>query len=233
MRYPDGFVLRAHRHAWTQLLYASEGVMLVETSAGSWVVPPHRAVWLPAGMAHTITMRGSVAMRTAYFSKGVRAPVAGTMVVNVSPLLRELLVHCASLGRLDLRDPHERRLAGLLIDLIATVPNAPLSLPMPKDPRAVRVAEAIRREPGGDATTASLAQNASTSPRTLERLFLAETGMTFGVWRKQARLHHALGMLGAGVPVTTVAYEVGYANPSAFISMFKATLGTTPSRFFA
>jgi AraC-like DNA-binding protein len=207
--------------------------MFVETAQGSWVVPPHRAVWLPAGAPHAITMRGSVAMRTIYFSKRVRPALGATTVVNVTPLLRELLLHCASLGRLDLRDPHERRLGELLVDLLAAVPSVPLALPMPKDPRAARVAEAVRRAPGTRATTGTLARAAATSARTVERLFLAETGMAFGMWRKQARLHHALGMLAAGVPVTTVAYEVGYGNPSAFIAMFRAMLGTTPSRFFS
>jgi AraC-like DNA-binding protein len=231
-RYPNGFELAGHTHDWSQLLYASQGVMVVETAEGSWVVPPHRAVWIPAGVEHAVTMRGSVSMRTVYFAEDVGIGLTSTTVVNVSPLLREIVVHCAALGRLDVRDPHEARLAGLLVDLLAAVEAVPLSLPMPRDPRAVRVAEAVRRDPASGATVAMLARRAAAGARTVERLFLAETGMTFGTWRKQARLHHALVLLAQGVAVANVASEVGYSSPSAFIATFKTTLGTTPGRVF-
>jgi AraC-like DNA-binding protein len=231
-RYPDGFELAGHTHDWGQLLYASQGVMVVETSHGSWVVPPHRAVWIPAGVQHAVTMRGAVSMRTVYFAEDAGVGLESTTVVNVSPLLREIVVHCATLGRLDVSDPHEARLAGLLVDLLAAVETVPLSLPMPRDPRAVRVAEAVRRDPASSATVAMLARKAAAGARTVERLFLAETGMTFGTWRKQARLHHALVLLAQGVAVANVASEVGYSSPSAFIATFKTTLGTTPGRVF-
>jgi hypothetical protein len=191
-RYPYGYTLEEHAHDWSQLLYAREGVMVVETSAGAWVVPPHRAVWIPAGVAHTITMRGAVSMRTVYFPRDSSVRLERTTVVNVSPLLRELVAHCASLGRLDLANPHEARLAGLLVDLLSTVEAVPLALPIPKDPRAVRVAEAVRRDPADNATVAVLARRAAAGGRTVERLFLTETGMTFGIWRTQARLHRQL-----------------------------------------
>jgi AraC-like DNA-binding protein len=231
-RYPNGYALQVHAHDWSQLLYASEGVMVVETAAGSWVVPPHRAVWLPAGASHAVTMRGGVWMRTVYFRRDSGIALERTAVVNVSPLLRELVVHCATLGRLRLTDPHEARLAGLLVDLVSAVESIPLALPMPRDPRAVRVAEAVRRDPASGATVGVLARKAAAGARTIERLFLGETGMTFGAWRKQARLHHALVLLAQGMPVTNVASEVGYASPSAFIATFKSALGTTPSRAF-
>jgi AraC-like DNA-binding protein len=231
-RYPNGYALHGHAHDWSQLLYASEGVMVVETAEGAWVVPPHRAVWLPAGASHAITMRGTVAMRTVYFPGDSGIALERTTVVNVSPLLRELVVHCTTLGRLRLTDPHEARLAGLLVDLVSVVEAMPLALPMPRDPRAVRVAEAVRRDPANNATVGALARKAAAGARTIERLFLGETGMTFGAWRKQARLHHALVLLAQGMPVTNVAFEVGYASPSAFIATFKNALGTTPSRAF-
>jgi AraC-like DNA-binding protein len=232
MRYPDGFVLETHSHAWNQLLYAAEGVMRVEARSGAWVVPPHRAVWLPALVDHHIVMRGSVAMRTVYFAPHVKTQLATTAVVNVSPLLRELVVHCTSLGRLDVRVPHEARLAALLVDLLDEVRAVPLKLPMPHDTRALDVATRVTRAPGDASTLRALAKGAGASPRTIERVFLAETGMTFGRWRQQARLLHALTLLAAGEPVTSVALDVGYVSLSAFIAMFKGSLGTTPSRFF-
>ncbi len=71
------------------------------------------------------------------------------------------------------------------------------------------------------------------SARTLARLFLAETGLSFGDWRSRARLLAALPRLAAGEKVTTIALDLGYESPSAFISMFKRALGKTPSTYFA
>jgi hypothetical protein len=226
VRYSAGFVLASHAHDWHQLLHASEGVMVVETDHGSWVVPPHRAVWLPARVEHCVTMRGSVAMKTLYFAEEWSSPLRTTCVVSVSPLLRELLVYCAGRGKLDVRDPHDARLAGLIDDLLRDVAAVPLELPMPRDRRALRVATAIREGSKIDV------RRAGASVRTIERLFVEETGMTLGRWRQQARLLHALTLLAEGAPVTKVALDVGYATPSAFIAMFKNVLGTTPSRFF-
>jgi AraC-like DNA-binding protein len=232
VRYSDGAVLDAHAHDWGQLVYASEGLMLVETTAGSWVVPPQRAVWVPPHTDHRVTMCGSVAMRTLYFAKARASALDATCVVDVTPLLRELILHCVRLGKLDARIPHEARLAALLVDLLRVVGTVALELPMPRDPRALRVAEVLRSDPRGPSGLEALGRVACASPRTLERLFVAETGMTFARWKQQSRLLAALRLLAEDKPVTTVAFEVGYESPSAFIAMFKSALGTTPSRFF-
>ena len=236
MRYPDAFVLEGHAHPWSQLLYASSGVMHVETSAGAWVVPPHRALFLPASAEHRVVMRGEVAMRTVYFTPaldlGPLAHHGRIAVVQVRPLLRELLAHVATLGKLDVGVPKEERLAALLVDLVHEVRTLPVSLPMPNDARALRVATMVRRDPASEAALASLTKKAGASVRTIERLFVDETGMTFGRWRQQARLLAALSLLAERTPVTRVALEVGYASPSAFIATFKSVFGTTPSRFF-
>ncbi len=221
--YSDGFVLDAHAHDWSQLVYASTGVMMVQTATASWIVPPARAVWLPPHVDHEIAMRGEVAMRTLYF----REPrLRATQVIHVSALLRELVVHCVRLMQLDRAVPHEARLIGVLHDQLAAAPTMPLELPMPRDPRAQRAARSIRHDPAARF-------DAGASVRTLERLFLAETGVTFGRWRQQARLHHALAELAAGRSVKEVAEAVGYGGPSAFIAMFKAALGMSPSKFLA
>lgn len=232
MRYSDGAVLDRHAHDWGQLLYASEGVMFVETTFGSWVVPPQRAVWVPPHVEHRVTMCGSVAMRTLYFAERLRPRLDATCVVDVTPLLRELVLHAVRLGKLDLRIDHEARLAGLLVDLLRVVGTVALELPMPRDERAVRVAHALRRDPRGPSGLQALARTAGASARTVERLFVADTGMTFARWRQQARLLHALRLLAEQTPVATVASAVGYESASAFIAMFKGALGTTPSRFF-
>ena len=234
MHYATGSNLPPHSHDWGQLVYASEGVMTVSTPGGSWVVPPHRAVWIPPGIEHWIEMSGSVFMRTLYLTPVLVTPLPQSCcVVQVSRLLRELILHSVALGVLEAEVPEHAHLVAFLIDLLETVPTMPLELPMPRDPRALRVAEFLREHPA-DATTANqLARTAGASVRTLERLFRSETGLTFGRWRQQLRLLEALRLLAAGRPVTAVALDVGYDSPSAFIAMFKNTLGTTPSRYYA
>jgi AraC-like DNA-binding protein len=198
------------------------------------VIPPHRAVWVPAAVEHSIEMCSSVLMQTVYVAAGLsQAFPRGCCAVNVSPLLRELIVHTVKLGALDRSIPAQSRLIGVLLDQIEVLPIMPLELPMPKDPRACRVAAWLRQHHDDPGLLKQLRRTAGCSTRTIERLFRDETGMTFGRWRQQLRLLHALRLLAAGDAVTTVALDVGYDSPSAFIAMFRRSLGTTPNRYFS
>jgi AraC-like DNA-binding protein len=234
IRHPDGYLIPPHSHEWHQLIYGSYGVMTVRTTPGTWVVPPHRAVWVPGGTEHAIEMSGSVLMQTLYLRPQLSdALPRDCSAVNVSPLLRELILRIADPKTLDCPKAVRDRLTGVLLDQLETLPTIPLQLPVPRDPRAVRVAEWLRQNPDAPGLLKQVARRAGASVRTIERLFLTETGMTFGKWRQQLRLLHALRELAAGRPVTAVAMEVGYDSPSAFIAMFRGALGTTPTRYFA
>ena len=89
-----------------------------------------------------------------------------------------------------------------------------LQLPLPSDPRLVRVTDALLRDPTDNRDLEHWAGIAGASIRTLVRLFPRETGMTFRQWRRQARLLAALERLGAGLPVTRVARDVGCGGPA-------------------
>lgn len=234
LRYESGSRLPSHRHAWGQLVYASEGVMTVGTPQGTWVVPPQRAVWIPPETLHSVETSGTVAMRTLYLpAPRVRGLLRTCAVVPVSALLRELILHAVERAPLRADEPRDARLLRFLLDHVETLPTAPLSLPMPRDPRAVRAATALRAAPGAAHGLCELARAAGASRRTLERLFRRETGLSLGRWRQQLRLLEALRLLAAGHPVASVASQVGYASPSAFVTRFRSALGTTPSRYHA
>jgi AraC-like DNA-binding protein len=234
LTYSSGFTIPPHRHAWAQLIYASRGVMSVRTDTGAWVVPTHRAVWVPGEIEHSIEMSGEVAMRTLYLAPGLAHGVPETCaVVNVSPLLRELILHAVELGPLDAAEPRHARLIGVITDQLAALPAVPLRVPAPKDARARRAADWLRAHPGDDASLERIARGVGASKRTLERLFRDETGMSLGAWRQQLRLLQALPLLAAGEPVTSVALAVGYESTSAFIARFRQVLGTTPGRYYA
>ena len=231
--YPPGAKLSVHHHDWAQLIYASSGVMSVHTEAGAWVVPAQRAVWVPAETPHRIDMSGPVAMRTLYLSPAL-APFGPKecTVLNVAPLLRELVLHAVERAPLHADRPREARIIELILDQLEALPAAPLAVPAPRDPRAHRAAEWLRHNPADGASLERIARRAGASKRTLERLFQRETGMSFGAWRQQLRLMQALELLAAGEPVTSVALAVGYESTSAFIARFREVLGTTPGRYY-
>ena len=228
-----GHVIPEHVHHEDQLVYACRGVMTVRTSAGTWVVPAQRAVWIPARTPHSVVMSGAVSMRTIYLRPGMvkRLPRA-CGVVNVSPLLQHLIVRLCTHERLSRRSRVHANLINVLIDQLETVAAVPLQLPAPSDARAARVAATLQRNPGPDHSLAAACKLAGASKRTIERLFQQETNLSLGKWRQQLRLMRSLQLLAAGEKIASAALEAGYSTPSAFIAMFKKALGTTPRRYF-
>jgi len=227
-------VIPEHFHPEDQLIFASKGVMTLYTKQGIWVVPPLRAVWIPAGTPHRVTMFGQVSMRTLYFlPRLVRRFPARCLVVNVSPLLAQLILHACTFPSLNKKVPAQRRIIEIVVDQLEAAHSIPLQLPHLSDSRAVRIVQALLADPGQQRTLQGLCKDCGASKRTIERIFIEETRMTFGKWRQQLRLLHALQVLASGEKVTGAALDAGYSSPSAFISMFRKQLGTTPARYFA
>ncbi len=199
--YPDGFVFDEHYHDRDQIVYASQGVMTVETSQGMWVLPASRALWIPTG-------------------------------VNISPLLKELIIYSCQFKVLDNRTKIRSHLVTLILDLLRLSRTIPLQLPRPVDHRAQRVADFLYANPGSIVPTEEICARAGASKRTIERLFRQNTRMTLGRWRQQLRLMHSMRLLAQGMKINSVALEAGYSSPSAFILMFRSALGTSPGQYF-
>jgi AraC-like DNA-binding protein len=228
----DAHVIPKHSHPEDQLLFASEGVMTLTTEQGLWVVPPLRAVWIPADTTHSVAMSGRVSMRTLYFQPRLcRSFPRKCMVMNVSSLLRELILHACTFPKLRKEDPAQKRIVEIIVEQLKAVESIPLQLPHPADSRATRVVKTLFANPGDQRTLEKLCADCGASKRTIQRLFLEETKMTFNKWRQQLRLLHAMQRLAAGDKVTSAALEAGYNSTSAFISMFRKQLGTTPTRY--
>ena len=151
--------------------------------------------------------------------------------MNVSPLLRELILHACKLKRFNKRASAERRIIEIIAEQLKAVDSIPLQLPHPTDSRAMRVVKALLDDPGDQRDLEKLCEDCGASKRTIQRVFLEETKMNFGKWRQQLRLLHGLQLLASGEKVTAAALEAGYNSPSAFISMFRKQLGTTPMRY--
>jgi AraC-like DNA-binding protein len=222
-----------HRHKRGQLICIADGVMAVTTPDGTWVVPPQRAVWVPAGTEHWVRCPTAATMRALFVKPEVAGLPRRCCVIAVSPLLRELIARASALPVDYDEDGADGRVMALILDEIRALPALPLHLPWPADARLRRVCEALRDDPAEGRTLADWARISGASARTLARLFRKETGMSFGGWRQQARLLEALGRLAAGAAVTNVALDLGYQSPSAFTSMFRRALGASPTRYFA
>ena len=219
-----------HDHAEQQLLYPSSGLLIVSTTHGSWVVPPQRAVWLPAAVAHAHQAYGATQVRTVAFPVDVN-PLGLTQptVLSVSRLLRELII--AITDDPARRGEEQHDLKRVALHQLKPAPALQFHLPQPGDERLRDVTAILAEDPGSDRTLAELGRAVGAGERTLSRLFRAETGMTFPQWRAQLRLHHSLTLLASGLSVTATAVACGYSTPSAFTAAFHATFGTTPGTY--
>ena len=231
---PADHVIDWHTHQRAQLLYAVRGVMRVTTENGVWVVPPQRAVWIPPGIEHHVKAQGTpLSLRSLYIDVSQRPDLPNVCcVVTVSPLLRELVLAAMTIPADPPPASPEARLVSVLLDQIEILPMTSLHLPMLKDKRLRALADELMDDPSNSRTLGDWSSHVGASERTLARIFIKETGMTFGHWRQQVRLLDALARLARGDSVTEVAYESGYASQSAFISMFKKALGKTPKKYF-
>ena len=172
-------------------------------------------------------------MRTLYLKPRLaRTLPRGCCVVHVSALLKELILHACSVGALDKATQWQGHLLHVIVNQLEAIREVSLQLPNPSDPRALRVAKALLDDPSDRRPLAALCRAAGTSKRTAERLFQKDVGMPFSKWRQQLRLMQAMRLLAEGAKVTHAALESGYSTPSAFISMFRKTLGTTPTLYF-
>ncbi|MFO0599395.1 MAG: helix-turn-helix transcriptional regulator [Myxococcaceae bacterium] len=219
---------------WHVLACASSGHLEVIVGSSRHLVPADRAVWIPAGTTATQVMRAPISMRSIYLAvpavpRALR-DVNRVRTLEVSPLLRELMIHFMSLGALDRSRPRDARLIAVLFDLLAAARDVSLELRSPSDARALEFARLVTSSPGDPRSNARLARAAGASLRTLERCFRAEAGLSVGAWRRRVRLFHALGRLEGGASVTEAALEVGYASLSAFCQAFARQFGHSPGR---
>jgi len=154
-----------------------------------------------------------------------------TQAVAISPLLRELIRAAMEVRQPYVPGTRDGRLMRLILDELRALPVLPLYLQLPTDPRMVWVAESLQRNLDDRSTIGAWARRISIDAKTVQRLFVKDTGMTFGQWRQQARLLRALELLASGEKVIDVALALGYESPSAFSTMFRKHFGQTPSQF--
>ncbi|MGQ0542896.1 MAG: AraC family transcriptional regulator [Blastocatellia bacterium] len=232
LKLSNSHVIEDHEHTWGQIIFASRGVMQVDADGSRWIVPPMRCLWMPPAKDHSIRIIAETWMRTIYLSPGLTGNLPGDCkVLNVSPLLRELILEIVRLSMLSERNETHVHLTNVLIDQLAASDEVRFKLTMPVDQRAVRLANLISSEPSNKTPLGEMARMSGASQRTLERLFLLETGLSVGRWRTQARLMMAVTLLVEGNSVNQAAIASGYESTSSFVATFKREIGTTPGRY--
>ena len=237
---PDGFFVVTfpmsastlfdwHVHDDHQLAWASAGTLTVLTEGATWVLPPTRALWIPAGLPHETGASGRATMRSVYVPPAL-APVNWTKptVVAASPLLAELITYLGG----EVTTAQRIHAEALLSDLLTPIEVVAFNVPFPDDQLASPVAHALRDNPADQRTLADWGQVVGASERTLARTWVAETGLPFGRWRTLLRMQAALPLLAAGDPVGRVAPRVGYETSSAFVAAFRRETGVTPAAYF-
>lgn len=220
-----------HQHPRAQLLHAIEGVLRVETEAAQFVLPPGTGLWMPARTLHMTRMPAGLRMRALFLrADAARAGPGAVTVVAISALLRELiLAACAEPVAWDERGP-ATHIAALALHEISRAGTQPLQVPVCRDKRLRRVADALMADPADQRGLGEHAAAAGASERTLARLFRRETGMTFQQWRRQVRLTEGLARLAQGETPPRAAASVGYASSPAFGAAYRAAFGITPGR---
>jgi AraC-like DNA-binding protein/quercetin dioxygenase-like cupin family protein len=238
-----------HAHPWGQIAISTTGVVRVTVPDGTTIVPPSRALWIPPGVEHAVTVVEDSDLLTLYINPGRRGhgPAATgaeaarwqqCRVLEASNLLLALALELDAspdgagqgLARETLQ--RERRVAELLIDELRRAPPVPLGIAMPGEKRLRRLCEAMLDEPSRHASLDAWAAQAGASSRTIARLFRSELGTTFVRWREQVLLAHAVPLAARRLPMAAIAAELGYASPSAFAAMVRRSVGTSPMRFF-
>jgi AraC-like DNA-binding protein/mannose-6-phosphate isomerase-like protein (cupin superfamily) len=214
-----------------QLIYAERGTLTTTAGTGTWVAPPNRAIWIPAGVTHVTRHTVNTDVRSIFIRKDAIPDLPiHCAVVQVNPLLRELILAIVQSPALYDEDGADGRLGEVLLDRVAALPQEPLHLPTPTSAKLRALAADLAERP--DLPLAEAARCAAMSPRSFARHFSVETGFTFGAWQRQARLLRALELLGTGMSVGDVAFSLGYQSASAFIAMFRQSFGSTPARYF-
>ena len=237
-----------HSHPWAQVAMSGIGVIRMTAARSTYIVPPSRALWIPPGVEHVVTVIEDAEIRTLYLHQepgrcgppgsiggvpGDASAWAECRVLEVSSLMRELVAHLPSEPGTAPASERERCLSTLILDELRHAPPVRLGIDLPADKRLRTLCEAVLDDPARWATLDGWARHAGASPRTVARLFRSELGTSFGQWRQQVLLAHALTLAARKQPMARIAAELGYASASAFTAMVKRSVGAPPSRFFA
>lgn len=222
-----------HTHRKGQLIIALYGAVTCRAENEIWIVPPHCAVWIPGGVAHSVSATWNAHLNYLFIEPGAAALPNRCCTLAISQLVKELVDRLTGESVEYPTDSHVARLTRVTLDELATMPQQNVSLPVSANAKIRAMAQALVNHPDDRSTFKAWAKRLALSERSLARLMLRETGLSFGRWRQQLHLVIALRELASGVSVQNVAAKLGYESVNAFITMFRKAMGSTPAHYFA
>lgn len=229
-----GMESEPHAHREAQVMVLVRGELTCESAGALWIVPPNSALWIPPSVTHRIRARAPLEGYTVFLRpRAAPSLPKDCCTVSVTPLFRELLFRLATRPADYDRKGPDAKLVSVLLHELTTVSVENHGLPMPSDPRLRRLLDAMTAEPGSGATIKEWARRVGVGDRTLNRILVEETGLTFGRWRRQLHVLLAIQKMSRGATVQRVASELGYESASGFVTMFRKTLGVAPARYMA
>ena len=221
-----------HRHRQGQLILALHGAVTCTAANALWIVPPGCGMWIPGGVPHSNRVTPNARLSYLFVAPDAAMLPPDCCILAVSPMLREMILHIADAAERDDADGRTARLMRVMLDELALMPRDGLQLPVSGHPKIEAIAAALTSAPDDRLTVGQWAAHVAMSERSLKRLMVQETGLSFGRWRQQLHLIIALRELAGGATVQRVSSLLGYESATAFITMFKKALGTTPTRYF-
>ncbi|MES0882633.1 AraC family transcriptional regulator [Roseibium sp. SCP14] len=223
-----------HAHDAAQLFHVVKGSIAIDTELGTFFAPPERAFWLPPRVSHQTRYLTDTELRYIYVPNDYARDLPHTpQVIQVTTLLRALILEFMSYPRSETEDGPAARIAAVILDQLKMLPAAPLQLPMPQDARLRDLCEGVVRCPAHIPSLSEAADRCATSVRSFERRIKSETGLSYRTWCRQVKLFRALELLASGRSVSDVSHKLGYEGPSAFVATFRKAFGVTPGRYFA
>jgi len=220
-----------HGHAWGEFIYAFNGVMEINIEQHNYLTPPPYGIWLPPHLKHSGFNRTCVSSVTFYVHESLctRLPQHAGILLT-SPLVNAILIHL----KRDLEstnEPEYLRLLQVLLDQLHTAPLVRSYLPHSNHERLKKILDYLHQYPADQSSLAQLAFLNNMTERTLARYCQKELGMSLHEWRQRLKVIKAISMLNEGRKIESIALDLGYANASAFINMFKRWMHMTPDQF--
>lgn len=219
-----------HSHTWNQLVYAISGALTVNAEGTRVVISPDHAVWLPTGTRHSVGSLMGAEFRSLWIADDATQGVPPrTTLILVSPLLRALIVEATSLEGQDRR--YADRVTTLILEQLRRATPISGALPWPTHPALLTLCQHLYADPADAHDSEYWAYEIGMSSRTLTRRFEKEVGISLRSWRQRLRLFRAKELLCSELPVTEIAFRLGYSSASAFIFMFRSEMGVSPLQY--
>jgi len=220
-----------HQHRKGQLILPLRGTVICQVAEGIWMAPTGQAIWIPSQITHSNRVSVNAEFCFVFIDPSAAEMPTECCTLRISPLVRELILTLAALPLHHYQTSATQRLIAVLLDQLVQQPSGKLLLPVSNHPKIQLLVEEIKK-PGQVKQSATYwAKSLALSERSFARLMVNETGLSFRPWRQQLQLILAINLLVEGKTVETIAHQLGYESVTAFITMFKKALGTTPRQY--